>query len=321
MIQGLTVQVGGVREDIGDVKKELGERIAEGNKATDDLRKRMDHSDATFADRVAEVVAKLPGSGVNFSVPVSSSVGQSGFAIIQGGLSDGAANDVGASASFQMSYASCAGLPAANIPSIPKPRGPSKEETYWLCRRSLRIWPIPDGDVKKGLGQYLKARLCLGPNFLTDMGEISVKRVAAGPRSKITGEVIAVFATVEVRDAVRGAAKELAGSPDAGMRLEIPRFLQPSLKALEAVSFNLKKKFPNIKRNIKFDDGEMDLVLDFCTNPDAGEQWRKVRPAQAKIKKASMVRSGQTVEVSSDELEKMMEINITPGGSMSSGPS
>ena len=145
---------------------------------------------------------------------------------------------------------------------------------------------------------------------LLTWGEISIKRVAAGPRSKITGEVIAVFASVEVREAVRGAAKELAGSPDAGMRLEIPRVLEPSLKALEAMSFNLKKRFPKIKRNIKFDDEEMDLVLDFCTDPEAGEQWRKVRPSQAKMMKASLVKSGQSVEVSSDELEKMMEINV-----------
>ena len=163
------------------------------------------------------------------------------------------------------------------------------------------MWPIADGDVKAGLKKYLRDRLRLSTSFLADMGEISIKRVAAGPRSKIKEEVIVVFSSVDVRDAVRGAARELAGVPEADMRLEIPHFLQGSLKALEAVSYNLKKKHPGIRRNIKFDDGEMDLVLDFCTNPDDSDA------AQAKLlKKTIGKKSGKTVEVTSDELEQML---------------
>ena len=147
------------------------------------------------------------------------------------------------------------------------------------------------------------------------MGEISVKRVAAGPRSKITGEVIALFSSVDVRDAIRGAARELAGSPEAGMCLEVPHFLQPSLKALETVSYNLKQKHPGIRRNIKFDDGEQDLVLDFCTNPgDDDARWRRVRPDQAKILKATIGKKpGKSVEVSSDELERMLDVGGIAG--------
>ena len=147
---------------------------------------------------------------------------------------------------------------------------PTKEDLYWQCRRSLRLWPIVGPDIKKGLGDFLRNRLRLGADFLADMGEVSVKKVASGPRSKKVGEIIAIFSSTDVRDVVRGAARELAGHDDAGIRLEIPSFLQPSLKALEAVSYNLKKKNPDIKRNIKFDDGEMDLVLDFCLSPELG---------------------------------------------------
>ena len=76
------------------------------------------------------------------------------------------------------------------------------------------------------------------------MGEIGIKRVAAGPGSKIKDEVVVLFATVQVRDTVRRAAKELAGSSDAGVRLEIPYSMQTRLKALESVSYNLKKSTP-----------------------------------------------------------------------------
>ena len=93
------------------------------------------------------------------------------------------------------------------------------------------------------------------------------------------------------------------------IRLEIPYNLQPSLKALEAVSFNLKKRFPNIRRNIKFDDAEKDLVLDFCTDPDDDEPWRKVRPAQAKALKKKLAKdAGGSVNVSDDELGQMLKI-------------
>ena len=150
----------------------------------------------------------------------------------------------------------------------------------------------------------------LSSSFLSDMGEISVKRITARPRSKIVGEVVAIFSSVDVRDAIKGAARELAGCSDAGIRLEIPQYLQPSLKALETVSYNLKQKNPMVKRNIKFDDAEMDLVLDFCMDPGVDDpRWRKVRPAQAKVLKAALGKNvGVTTEVTTDELEQMLDV-------------
>ena len=63
--------------------------------------------------------------------------------------------------------------------------------------------------------------------------------------------MIAVFSTVEVRNVVRRAAKELGGDPNAGIRLEILVALKPSLKALESLSYSLKAKNPGIKRSKK----------------------------------------------------------------------
>ena len=99
------------------------------------------------------------------------------------------------------------------------------------------------------------------------------------------------------------------------MRLEIPRSLQPSLKALEDVSFHLKMKFPNIRRNLKFDDGDLDLVLDFCTDPAKNTPWRKVRPQQAKeMKKKLGMQSGRAVDVSSQELDNLLMDSGQSGG-------
>ena len=49
------------------------------------------------------------------------------------------------------------------------------------------------------------------------MGKIGVETVPFTSRSKIQGEAVVTFATVEIRDIVRRAAKELAGSPSAGI--------------------------------------------------------------------------------------------------------
>ena len=154
------------------------------------------------------------------------------------------------------------------------------------------MWPVSGPDLKKSLSEFLSVRLKISSRMMADMGSISIKKVFAGPRSKIQNEVIAVFASAEVRDTIRRGARELAGDPDAGIRLEIPGHLQTSLKALEAVSFGLKQKNPKMRRNVKFDDAELDLVLDFSLDPDGGAPWRKIRPAQAIAAKAKLGKSG-----------------------------
>ena len=158
--------------------------------ATDELRRRLDDNDATFADRVAAIIRDQAGAGPS-GVPVLSASGQSGGTD---------ARNMGNPGGPSMSYAACAGMPA-------RPVRMSKEDVYWQCRRSLRIWPIGDGDVRKGLRDFLKDRFRLSSSFLSDMGEISVERITARPRSKIVGEVVAIFSSVDVRDAacLRGA--------------------------------------------------------------------------------------------------------------------
>ena len=104
--------------------------------------------------------------------------------------------------------------------------------------------------------------------------------------------------------------RELAGDLDAGVRLEIPYSLQPNLKVLGSVSYNLKKKYPQLKRNIKFDDEEMDLVLHFSTDPESNIPWKKVRPAQAKALKARLggsIANNGIEEITEEGLENLLE--------------
>ena len=96
------------------------------------------------------------------------------------------------------------------------------------------------------------------------------------------------------------------------MRLEIPESLRPSLRALESMSYMLKQSNPSLKRNIKYDDEVMDLVMDIRLNESA--QWRKVRPEQAmdaKKNRAMPSREDQ-VELDSATLQTFLAQAPTP---------
>ena len=83
--------------------------------------------------------------------------------------------------------------------------------------------------------------------------------------------------------------------------------MKPSLKALEALSYNLKVKNKNIKRSIKFDDTAMDLVLDFNTDPGSRGEWKRVTATQAKGMKARIGEgAGGAQNITDGELEGML---------------
>ena len=129
-----------------------------------------------------------------------------------------------------------------------------------MCRRSLRIWPVPGDNPCEWLKEFLKHRLKLSPVFLGEMGQVHVKRVTGNVESQIKDEVISVLpqwksGTLSVK--LPRSWREL----QMGRFMhEIPFCLQTSLKALESVSYNLKQRNPSIKRSIRFDDQAMDLV-------------------------------------------------------------
>ena len=111
----------------------------------------------------------------------------------------------------------------------------------------------------------MREHLGLSEFFLQSVGPFTVQRVPFGPAAHIKGEAIVTYQSTDVRDAVKGAARNLAGKgQDYGVRLELPNHLKSTMKALQAVSYELKTKFPQARRNVLFDDEAQDLVLDFC---------------------------------------------------------
>ena len=235
-----------LKEELGETEARLGRRIAAVEDGFDNLRGNV----RGLEKRLDDVEKTL----------------QSGGSYRQRGLEDGDGLDNFDSSLYNKSSST------------------SRQARYWKARKSLRIWPIKgEGDgLRVELQRFLSQKLRLGEDVLSDAGDCSIRRIPAGRNNKngITNEVTVEFPTVDIRDAVRGAAYNLAGIAGSGIRLEIPHHLMANFKALNSASYRLKKSFKECKRNIKFDDETSDLVLDFKTGEESG--WKKIRPAQAR---------------------------------------
>ena len=185
------------------------------------------------------------------------------------------------------------------------------EMEYWEVRRALRLRPIPTGDPTVAVTNFMREHLRLDEDFLSCLGPITVRRVPAGPAAKVRGEAIVAFQSVETRDALRGAARNLAGkSSDFGIRVEVPNSLKSSMKSLQSVAYEIRQKFPQARTNVLFDDDALELVLDFCTME--GGSWRRMSADQAKKrKKKSAVTSVGKFSISEGELDDHLDAGVS----------
>ena len=180
-----------------------------------------------------------------------------------------------------------------------------REEDYWACRKAVRIRPVEEGDDMAVLKAYLTENLKIDSVSMSALGldRAKLERVPYGPKSKVKKEMIVWFASVEARDVVKGAARNLSVlGPDYGVRLELPNHLKTAMQALQAASYEIKKKSPEAKRNVLFDDNTLDLVLDFSLGE--GRPWRWMTAKQAKLAKRKRVASERDVKDS--ELDEIL---------------
>ena len=181
-----------------------------------------------------------------------------------------------------------------------------REDKFWRARRSLRLWPVRGGD-RAGLVAYLKEKLRLDDHFVNEeLGEVELFK-PRDPRQKIknTDEYVAVFETKQVRDAVKAAAANLANYRDtAGMKLHLPDHLQRDFQTLMNLYFDLKKKNPELKRNVKFDEEDRNLYMDIRLKE--GAEWRRVKPKQAEAANRKR-KNNNTKDIEQDELTGLLE--------------
>ena len=86
------------------------------------------------------------------------------------------------------------------------------------------------------------------------------------------------FSSRECRDRVKAAGINLAGQNEAGIRIHVPGFLLESFHALQGVGYHMKKKDPDVRRAVKFDDSNFSLVMDIKVKGT----WRRITAAEAK---------------------------------------
>ena len=113
-------------------------------------------------------------------------------------------------------------------------------------------------------------------------GDVEIVPVGGKGPGAIHSEHVVTFQTKEFRDLVRSSAQKLSLLPPntAGLRLEIPDFLQNNFKVLQNAGYQIKKKSQGARRNVIFDDEDLDLALDVRVD-DQGD-WQRIRPAEAR---------------------------------------
>ena len=229
------------------VEKNLGGNIQEVREDLETLKLRVQQNEAGLDVRIESVLNKmsgpstsgLPGNGVR---PCPLSRAPQAQARPQMGPQTGAADDS------------------------------RRQDAYWRARRSIRLWPVKC-DLRSSLSIFLVDELDMDPDICEEIDSYEVRRVRSA-RGRVENEICVTFPNVETRDAVRAMAPNMAGKK-MGMRLEIPEYLRPSLRALESMSYMMKQSNPQLKRNIKFDDERMDLVMDVRLAEDqAGPSYR-----------------------------------------------
>ena len=139
-----------------------------------------------------------------------------------------------------------------------------REERYLLARRQLRLWPISHtSDLVASVTSFLSERLLISEQRLASLS-FTVEPLLSRPESP--EQVLVTFHTVRQRDEVRAKAANLRGADrGVGCQLEPPDHLRTQYQAFQNLAFCLKKKNPDLKQNIKFDDRQQCLIMDVKT--------------------------------------------------------
>ena len=293
------VKMGGMFEGLETrMKRETDQMKAQLSMAVDsvgDLGVRMEQTEKRLQGLVEEVnsivdkkLADLPVAG---ALPLAESPGSSYAAMLASGLEK---------------------HPPTTWKSSRSP-GRRREDRYWECRRTLRLRPIPEGDIIEQVRAFMTDHLKLSQTFMESVGDIKASRVPSGPAAKVKDEVVVAYQTTDIRDAVKSAARNLAGKgSDYGVRLELPDHLKSAMKSLQAVSYEIKKKYPLARRNVLFDDETMDLVLDFCVAE--GASWRRMTSAQAKERKKKIPGPSNKLPLEDNEIDRLLDTSTNAAG-------
>ena len=186
-----------------------------------------------------------------------------------------------------------------------------REEAYYKCRRTLKIWPIEGESLVDAVKVFLATKLGMDEDRILALGRLTVTP-SPGKAPRARREVLVVFDSADDRDAVKAMGSSLAGQREVGMAVHVPGHLLDNLFALNGVGYSIKNKHEGVKRSIKFDDNEQNIYLDIYV---AGH-WKKITPGEARsaLKKLpTSSASGISNSLSSDDISSLIQGEVVPG--------
>ena len=290
------------------------------NDALELLEEKVDSNDASLRDLIAENQEKVMDVVKdNIKDMVNEQLRSAGFdPELTAGLMETPAVKTPAGASYASALAT---VPRKIVVAtgrkefVERDRTDRREDKFWECRKSLRLWPVA-GEGRGDLEAFLVDKLRMDRRFVQEeMGEVKIRK-HRDPRSKVKDEVIVEFECKEVRDAIKAQGPNLANfREEAGMRLHLPNHLQKDFRALMGLSYELKKKNPDLRRNVKFDEGDLGLFMDIQISKDG--RWRQIKPEQAKLAYSG---NGQSDTGPQDmDVDELASLLGTSGGVEGSG--
>ena len=152
-----------------------------------------------------------------------------------------------------------------------------EEIKYNEARRSMRMWPVPEGNetAEKAARDFMCNVLEIPRITVARIRIDFVRRVSSSRRSRVEDEVLVRFTDSDDRDVVQSFAPSLAKQGGkAGVRLDIPTHLKHVFRLLDAHGAELRKRNPLAKRSIKFGNTTRSLVLDAKIDEEDG--WMRI---------------------------------------------
>ena len=167
-----------------------------------------------------------------------------------------------------------------------------EKKQYWFARRSVRCWPITGSgrnELLAAVGDFFGEKLGISPSSISEGDIEEVRKLVPRARktreservNQVRDEVLVVLKEVQTRDMIFKHASNLTAWRDSkkpnalGIRLQIPTFLLGKFNTLHQHGFDLRKKYgAGLKRHIRFNDGELDLVMDVKLPQE--EDWIEV---------------------------------------------
>ena len=202
-------------------------------------------------------------------------------------------------------------------------RREARDDKYAKARRSFRIWPVErkDGEeignaVRRFFHEYMGV-----PTELAYQAEFEkIKPSLQGhPRSKIRAEYVITFVNTETRDTIKSYARGLADwIGKAGLRLELMDALRGSYRILEEHGRATRELYgEGTKRNVRFDDRNMDLMMDLKL--PSSNTWHNITDDQARRTKEmrdqlelKTLKRGQRGSAHNRERAKVLMIEYSP---------